>query len=544
MGALPALGLEPRRGRALMDLYRDVDVRDVSAADRPAHAGAPPAPDDRRSPVRISALPRRAHPGRAPRRAARATDHALVGGDVDQLVDEIEEFLDRHPRPTRPARARALHRAVHRHRRLHRATRPSWATGAGASCSDRHDRDAPRDEVDSAAAVARSRAPATASWPPSTARPARSTAPRAVAGGVGDLGLQVRAGVHTGECELRGDDIGGMAVHIGARVAARAEPGEVLVSEHGQGPGGGLGPRLRRAGRAGAEGRARRSGACTPSPSRLLRVHVDGEAGVAVGAVGRDLLHRAGAPRRSPRRGSAALTTSCERSRPWRRNSGAGPSTGPSERSMPLRAPLRRRPARARAPPTSTPPGSGCRRAGSAAPRRRSSSPAVKPSASCSAAWRSGARVGSSACTITRPPRAAAAAAARQLAHQRERALLGAEVGEAQRGVGVEHHARASRPGSRGPWPPSACPPAPRRARARSAPAAAPTPGRGRAVGVQAHDGQRVHQVLELAAQLLGARAVAGDRHRAAVGAGAGHRARCARSGGTRPGRRTGGAPA
>jgi class 3 adenylate cyclase len=36
--------------------------------------------------------------------------------------------------------------------------------------------------------------------------------------------------VHTGECELRGDDTGGMAVHIGARVAARAEPGEVLVS--------------------------------------------------------------------------------------------------------------------------------------------------------------------------------------------------------------------------------------------------------------------------------------------------------------------------
>src|SRR5262245_52244088 len=44
------------------------------------------------------------------------------------------------------------------------------------------------------------------------------------------LGLQVRAGLHTGECEVRGDDIGGIAVHIGARVSALAGPNEVLVS--------------------------------------------------------------------------------------------------------------------------------------------------------------------------------------------------------------------------------------------------------------------------------------------------------------------------
>jgi len=44
------------------------------------------------------------------------------------------------------------------------------------------------------------------------------------------LGLEVRAGLHTGECEVRGDDIGGIAVHIGARVAAAAGPDEVLVS--------------------------------------------------------------------------------------------------------------------------------------------------------------------------------------------------------------------------------------------------------------------------------------------------------------------------
>jgi pimeloyl-ACP methyl ester carboxylesterase len=46
----------------------------------------------------------------------------------------------------------------------------------------------------------------------------------------GRLGLRVRAGLHTGECEVMGDDLGGIAVHIAARVSALAEPSEVLVS--------------------------------------------------------------------------------------------------------------------------------------------------------------------------------------------------------------------------------------------------------------------------------------------------------------------------
>jgi class 3 adenylate cyclase len=44
------------------------------------------------------------------------------------------------------------------------------------------------------------------------------------------LGLDVRAGAHTGEVELRGDDLAGIAVHIGQRISALAAPGEVLVS--------------------------------------------------------------------------------------------------------------------------------------------------------------------------------------------------------------------------------------------------------------------------------------------------------------------------
>jgi class 3 adenylate cyclase len=53
---------------------------------------------------------------------------------------------------------------------------------------------------------------------------------RAIAEATGKLGVQLRVGLHTGECEVRGDDLGGLAVHIAARVAAIADAGEVFVS--------------------------------------------------------------------------------------------------------------------------------------------------------------------------------------------------------------------------------------------------------------------------------------------------------------------------
>ena len=53
---------------------------------------------------------------------------------------------------------------------------------------------------------------------------------RAVKSVVGTLGLAIRCGIHIGECVIEGDDVAGIAVHIGARVAARARPGEILIS--------------------------------------------------------------------------------------------------------------------------------------------------------------------------------------------------------------------------------------------------------------------------------------------------------------------------
>lgn len=53
----------------------------------------------------------------------------------------------------------------------------------------------------------------------------------AIGEAVSDLGIEIRAGLHTGQCEVRGSDLGGIAVHIAARIADLADAGEVLVSQ-------------------------------------------------------------------------------------------------------------------------------------------------------------------------------------------------------------------------------------------------------------------------------------------------------------------------
>jgi class 3 adenylate cyclase len=56
-------------------------------------------------------------------------------------------------------------------------------------------------------------------------------AAQAIVGAVPSLGVEVRAGIHTGECELVDGNPGGLAVNVGARVASLAGASEVLVSE-------------------------------------------------------------------------------------------------------------------------------------------------------------------------------------------------------------------------------------------------------------------------------------------------------------------------
>ena len=78
----------------------------------------------------------------------------------------------------------------------------------------------------------------------------------AIRDGVHPLGIEVRAGLHTGECEVTEADVSGMAVNIGARVGGLAARERSAGFEHGQGPHGGRGSRLLRPGRARPQGRA------------------------------------------------------------------------------------------------------------------------------------------------------------------------------------------------------------------------------------------------------------------------------------------------
>ncbi len=71
---------------------------------------------------------------------------------------------------------------------------------------------------------------------------------------VRELGLEVRAGLHTGECEVIDGKVGGIAVHIGARIAKEAEPGEVLVSSTVRDLVAGSGLRFRERGSASLKG--------------------------------------------------------------------------------------------------------------------------------------------------------------------------------------------------------------------------------------------------------------------------------------------------
>jgi pimeloyl-ACP methyl ester carboxylesterase len=153
-------------------------------------------------------------------------DHLPWVGDQDALLDEIEEFLTGHRLPVEPDRvlttvlftdivgstARAAELGDVRWRDLleshHTLIRRQLVQFRG-------------EEIDTAGDgfLARFDGPARA------IRCASS-----ISAAVQALGLEVRAGVHTGECELVDGKVGGIAVHIGARVANEAQPGEVLVS--------------------------------------------------------------------------------------------------------------------------------------------------------------------------------------------------------------------------------------------------------------------------------------------------------------------------
>jgi len=153
-------------------------------------------------------------------------DHFPFTGDMDRLVDEIEKFLTGVRQATQPDRVLATVLF----------TDVVGATERVATLGDRQWREL----LDRHYAMVRRELAAFRGREIDTAGdgflaafdgPARAIrAALMITDKVKLMGLDVRAGLHTGECEIIGDKLAGIALHIGARVAALAQPGEVLVS--------------------------------------------------------------------------------------------------------------------------------------------------------------------------------------------------------------------------------------------------------------------------------------------------------------------------
>jgi class 3 adenylate cyclase len=153
-------------------------------------------------------------------------DHIVNGDDQQPLLGEIEQFLTGTRREPEPDRALATVLF----------TDMVGSTRTAAAMGDRQWRDVlERHDAIATNLIAQHRGRtvkstgdgvlATFDGPGRAIRCACS-----IRDSVRSLGVDLRAGLHTGEIELRGDDVAGMAVHIGARVVALAGPGKVLVS--------------------------------------------------------------------------------------------------------------------------------------------------------------------------------------------------------------------------------------------------------------------------------------------------------------------------
>jgi pimeloyl-ACP methyl ester carboxylesterase len=217
-------GTSPAGAVALIGLYREMDAREVlPAIDVPAlvvHRR-----DDSVVPVRQGRYLAEHITGARYVELGDA-DHLAMVGDQDALLDEVEEFMVGSRRASEPERSLATVLF----------TDIVGSTERTATLGDRRWRDllerhdaVVRRQLD----VHRGREVKTMGdgFLATFDGPARAI--RCACGlrdELSGIGIDVRAGIHTGEVELIGDDVGGMAVNIGARIGALADPGEVRVS--------------------------------------------------------------------------------------------------------------------------------------------------------------------------------------------------------------------------------------------------------------------------------------------------------------------------
>jgi class 3 adenylate cyclase len=154
-------------------------------------------------------------------------DHTVWFGNQNAILDEVEEFVTGHRQAAEPDRVLATVLFVD----IAGSTERAAAFGDGAW---RALLDAFYAKVRDVLGQYRGREINTTGdgFLATFDGPARAVrCASAIGDAVGPLGLKVRCGLHTGECEFVAQDIVGIAVHIGARVAALAAPGEILVSQ-------------------------------------------------------------------------------------------------------------------------------------------------------------------------------------------------------------------------------------------------------------------------------------------------------------------------
>jgi class 3 adenylate cyclase len=156
------------------------------------------------------------------------SDHIITTGDVDEVLGDIEEFVTGHRESSSGDLERVLATVLFTD--IVDSTRSAAAMGdqAWRRLLDSHDQLAIQTVEKHRGTLVKTTGDgilATFDGPGRAVRCALSfgTASR-------QIGLPLRAGLHTGEIEIRGRDIGGIAVHAAARVMAQSQPSEVLVS--------------------------------------------------------------------------------------------------------------------------------------------------------------------------------------------------------------------------------------------------------------------------------------------------------------------------
>jgi class 3 adenylate cyclase/alpha-beta hydrolase superfamily lysophospholipase len=153
-------------------------------------------------------------------------DIFLAGGDVETLVSELEEFFTGTRRERTPDRVLATVMFTDIVGSTQRAA--ELGDSAWRELLDRHNELVRRHLARHQGREIKTIGDGFLATFDGPARGVRCAT--AIAEEVQRLGIEIRAGLHTGECELVGDDVAGMAVNIGARVSSLAGPSEVLVS--------------------------------------------------------------------------------------------------------------------------------------------------------------------------------------------------------------------------------------------------------------------------------------------------------------------------